>query len=40
VFEITGFISGVGLTPLDGYVESSNELMDSGGQFLDRLSES
>ena len=40
MFEITGFVSGVGLTPLASCGESSNELVDSGGEYLDRLSDS
>jgi len=40
VFEITGFVSGVALTLLGICGESSNELLDSGGEFLDRLGDS
>ena len=37
MFEITGFVSGVGLTLLGVCVDCSNELVDSGGEFLDQL---
>lgn len=40
VFEITSFVSGVGLAPFGGCSESSNKRVDSGGEFLDRLGDS
>jgi hypothetical protein len=40
VFEIPGFVSGVGLTLLGVRGDSTNELVDSGGEFLDRLGDS